>query len=451
MPDTDLPQFEERLRSLMRQETGSRISGTRIESRARQVIRRRRAARRARTAGVALGLAAVTGGVVATAAGTGGGHVGAHHDQPTGPSSTSTTTTAPLAEVTSRMPGLVQVAAIAFPTPAHGVVLIQQCYPCQATSGTYTDWVAVTNDSGGSWTVRRTAMPLSVGAFTLSFADASNGWAEGGYVTHDGGLTWQKARVAARWPVGDVAVAGGEVWAVSSGCSAGGCGTTVLAGRAGGSSLSPVAGQPFSGSGYSPGTVVAESSSSAYIEAAGPKGIVLVGTQDGGSSWRTLSPPCPSGTFMASPLAADSTSSLWQLCETGKTVKTTSGTVVKATGPGVVSLVRSTDGGRRWETVPGTAPRGELRPQSSRTAWLWANDLWRTSDDGASWQKVWTTAALTLPAPGQTTAEALASPSGLRAETATAVSSASSTYIAVDETSDGGSTWQERVISLPSR
>lgn len=339
------------------------------------------------------------------------------------------------------MPGLVQVAASAFPTAGHGVVLIQQCHPCRARGGTYTTWSAVTDDGGASWVVRRASLPVSVGSFQMGFAGPKDGWAQGGYVTHDGGLTWTKATAQAHWPGDSVSVADGAVWAMADGCGnhgPWGCGTTILVGPAAESTLVPSEAQPFSG--YEPGRVLAASGVVVYIDAVGPKGSVLVATHDGGLTWQQVSEPCPAGDLPLG-LAADGPSSLWSACRVG---------VSKPGAPKPIPgrtdlLARSTDGGRDWSTLPNPLRLSALDPVSPTVAWGFdgIGGIARTTDGGQTWQRVWEASGGTV--------EAFSAESPLRAEVTVAFSPPSGTYLVVDRTTDGGRTWQPRIVALPAR
>lgn len=452
MAEHEDQELEERLRTLMRREAAGRVSASRIEALASQGGHGRPAARRVRRAAVVVWVSVTCAGI-ALALALGAGRTGSR--PPAGaPTSKPTTTSVvtPPRPVTSRMPGLVQVVAAAFPTPAHGVLLIQQCYPCRAKSGTMTMWVAVTDDAGDSWTVRTTDLSdEGPSGFGLSFVDATNGWAGGGWVTHDGGLSWHKAQSPAGFTVDVVDAAGGTAWAVATGCSGGGCSTLVLSGPAGGSSLTPVPSQPASL--LSPGSVLAAGDGDAYLDGYGANGQVAYGTSDGGRSWRALPPHCPAGTLKASVLAGDSPSSLWAFCQQGVSESTPTGTVVKGAPGGQELLARSTDAGATWTTTPVPVAAGQLAPVTRQVAWLWPGlgIVWRTVDGGSSWSRVWSTGTLQQPAAGNPEPGAFSAESPSEAELAVAVSSSGGTYLVLDQTGDGGATWQARTVSLPDR
>lgn len=447
MPDDRSP-FESELAARMRLEVArAEISPRRIEQQARVALVRRHRRRLLRTAAVAACLLLVTGGLLSAAAVTGGA--------PARPHAAASTTSVPATTLhpsppLSLMPGLVQVAAVAYSTADDGVALVQQCWPCAARTGTYSSWVAVTRDAGASWTVRKTAMPTTTGE-ALSFAGPMDGWTGNGWYTHDGGLTWHKARVTNGVAVDSVSVAGGTVWADGTACGPFGCRSSVLSGRATGSSLAPLPDQPLRGA-YGAGIVLAVAPSTAYLEAFGSSGEVVVETVDSGRQWQTTAAPCPSGDFAAGNVAPGP-HSLWQFCEQGVSVKTPTGTVVKARANGKVSLARSDDGGRQWTTSPVTVHVGALHPWSDTTSWLWTTgQVWRTTDGGARWALAWSAESFNPPTQGASLSPlAFSASSGSAAEVACGVSTRRGTYLVVYATVDAGTTWQATTVSLPAR
>ncbi len=447
MPERETSSFEGDLTIRMRREAAG-VSPERIATLARLAIDRRRRIRALRTSAVAACLVLVTGGLLATAAVRAGSPRRPHR-----PAATTTvpTTTTQLRAPVSRMPGLVQIMGVAFPTSNHGVVLLQQCWPCQAKTGSYTNWVAVTSDGGASWQVKQTNLPIS-GSNQVSFANSSDGWAAGWY-THDGGLTWHQAQVPGGALIGSVSTADGTVWAESDSCRgqppAASCNSLIFTGSASGSSLTPVADQPF-GSTYAPGTIVAESGSTAYVDAYGPKGTELLVTVDGGRSWRTVTSPCPAGDYAPRSLAV-APNALWQFCQRGITITTPTGTAVKGVPGGKAILARSGNGGRQWTSAAiGTALVGNLEPWSFTTSWLWTDRLERTTDGGSSWTTVWSASSVPSPGKGQTvTPEDFSSESASAAEIPVVISSKKGSYVVVERTADAGASWQPTTISLP--
>ncbi len=211
----------------------------------------------------------------------------------TGPASTvSTITTRPtpkpalLVIPSTLAPGIDQVAGSAFPTSTHWVVFVDQCLPCQAVPGTHTEWVAVSNDAGRSWTVRKTAMRVLPRA--VMFADARDGWTASGWVTHDGGLTWSEAK-GALGSVNDAVIVGNRVWAQGEVDRY--LVTRVATGAVTGSALEVIPVQPLP-RGYYPGSLVAPSPSTVYLQAWGPSGAVMEVTRNGGRTWELVKAPC---------------------------------------------------------------------------------------------------------------------------------------------------------------
>ena len=334
------------------------------------------------------------------------------------------------------MPGLVQVPAATFPTADHGVVLISQCYPCQARGGTYTNWIALTDDAGRNWTVTKTSLPFNDSGVGLHFADADNGWIDGGYVTHDGGRSWHKAGAPAR--VDTVDVAGGRVWALSSD----GRTTQVLTGSAHGDTLRPAPGQPFSG--YAAGHVTAVDADTAYVWAAADTGITTVGTDDAGRTWRTITPGCAP---YAGLIEADSPTSLWQTCKDGTVQKP--GFPKKPPGSGV--LERSHDAGAHWTQYPLPEPALRPVPISAQVAWSAVDQVYRTSDGGQTWQAVWNPDNDRPVGSPPGTLEAFDAQGTIGAVAVLAFSPPTGTYLVVYRTGDSGATWQPQLVPLPAR
>lgn len=144
MQDTPSSEAEERLRALLQDEAVYRVSAPRIEQRAREALVRQRSGRRTSVALAAAGPLLIAGGALAALA-VAGARAGTHV---AGPPTRGTVERSGTKAIGKGMPGLVQVAGAAFPTAGHGIVFVQQCSPCEASSGTSTKWVGVTNDTG---------------------------------------------------------------------------------------------------------------------------------------------------------------------------------------------------------------------------------------------------------------------------------------------------------------
>jgi photosystem II stability/assembly factor-like uncharacterized protein len=277
----------------------------------------------------------------------------------------------------------------------------------------------------------------------LSFADARNGWAANGYVTHDGGAHW--SRIPTPWPIVDVSVAGGRVWASSDGCSDHGhghrCGRSLLVGSTAGGVLRPVPSQPVNSTLPTAGpSIVAGGPRTAYVGVQRLNPLFV--TRDGGRSWQTLAAPCPRGLQTEMPVA-DSPTSLWRMC------------LQDVVTPGGV-LERSTDGGRHWRTVARHVPITSVEPVSSRIAWGSDSQgaVSRSTDGGRTWQRV-LSARVGISNEGTSFAS-------FGADTAAVVTTVirhglqdpnprTRTNLAVYRTRDGGRTWRRSVVALPAR
>ena len=358
----------------------------------------------------------------------------------TGPASTvSTTTTRPVPKTavlvipSTLAPGIDQVAGSAFPTSTHWVVFVDQCLPCQAMPGTHTEWVAVTNDAGRSWTVRKTAMRVLPTA--VMFAGARDGWTTDGWVSHDGGLKWSEAKGPLE-SVNDAVIVGHRVWALGEvGRS---LVTRVATGTVTGSALELILVQPLP-SGYYPGSLVAPSPSTVYLQAWGPSGAVMEVTRDGGRTWQLVKAPCGArkpGQVRApiANLSAFTPDRLYLLCGT-KTLKP----------PGVSRLLSfSADGGRTWTRVPKSSrsetPSG-WQTESSTVGWTdnGGGGVLRTTDGGRSWRVV--SAPIDHSRYRAGTLESIVATSPARAFATYALTTSKGTYFLIWETSDAGSTW----------
>jgi len=358
----------------------------------------------------------------------------------TGPASTvSTTTTRPtpkpalLVIPSTLAPGIDQVAGSAFPTSTHWVVFVDQCLPCQAVPGTHTEWVAVSNDAGRSWTVRRTAMRVLPRA--VMFADARDGWTASGWVTHDGGLTWSEAK-GALGSVNDAVIVGNRVWAQGEVDRY--LVTRVATGAVTGSALKVIPVQPLP-RGYYPGSLVAPSPSTVYLQAWGPSGAVMEVTRNGGRTWELVKAPCGAreqGQVRApiANLSAFTPERLYLLCGT-KTLKP----------PGMGRLLSfSADGGRTWTRVAKSSrsetPSG-WQTESSTVGWTGdgGGGVLRTTDGGRSWQVVSSPISRSRYRAG--TLESIVATSPAQAFATYAVTTSKGTYFLIWETSDAGSTW----------
>jgi photosystem II stability/assembly factor-like uncharacterized protein len=361
------------------------------------------------------------------------------------------------------MRGSVSIDGVVSASGGRVLISFEQCQPCGtpgAGSGTLTHhlWRAATTDGGASWHLARASADLSL--YDLSGPD---GWAEGVgtdrvarfYASHDGGRTWHVASSAAFAPggVGDVSIAGGEVW--SLGCTGThGCTDTMLRAPASADHLASTERQPPLGDTTNV-SVVGASRDDAYVltDDYGMVGNVatvvrtrLFATHDGGRTWRRLAAACPARTFGR--LYAGGADALWAVC---------------APMHGGTELRRSADGGAHWTTLPSPPGSLELQPASAQAAWALTpgGRVVRTGDGGQTWSRVWYGGQTEPGAPPDI-------PPGLArswraflsvqsSTTATVVvqvtrgrGRATRTDFITYRTTDGGRTWRPRVLRLPS-
>ncbi|HEX4012173.1 MAG TPA: hypothetical protein VHX62_19280 [Solirubrobacteraceae bacterium] len=376
----------------------------------------------------------------------------AHRASPT----TSTTPAVPLPSPQSLaprggMPGAVLISG-AFATPSRQLITFSQCQPCYAGGegrGTaHHDWMVTSTDGGATWTATRRSWYLMSAAWHGADAWGEGLLAQGAnsgevryFVSHDGGASWSPATSSAPPPnYGGVAITGGKAWSLGSSCQAGGCTDVVLHGAAAGDHLSATVSQP-----------PLDGSTNAEVFA-GPPGIVYVASpmqpaalfesSDNGRSWTRLARPCPAHTTGMP--AAGGAGSLWAACEASS---------------GATVIRRSVDGGRNWQTLPGRLSEiAAFQPASPTVAWLltMSGQLLRTADGGRTWTTVWDGGR---PEPvrlaGRTPVLAVQSAT---AATVVAVVTrgrvdghARVTDFIAYRTTDGGASWQPRVVRLPAR
>ncbi|MHB8435420.1 MAG: sialidase family protein [Acidimicrobiales bacterium] len=317
---------------------------------------------------------------------------------------------------------------------------MDQCLPCEARSGTHTEWVAITNNAGRSWKVHRTKM---VGPGQVMFAGTRNGWTSNGWVSHDGGLSWSKAS-SPSWTIDDVTVVGDRVWAIAEGTGPGP--TRVLTGAVTGSTLTPTPAQPFP-TGFNPGMVIAPTTTSVYVQAFTSSGEVIKATDNRGASWHRVTAPCGPRRpgRVAAPdggLAAFSAVRLEVACG-DKSLKP----------PKLAySVAFSDNGGQSWSRVP--VPQSQLvtaQPVSPDVAWgtNGTGAILRTIDGGHSWTTVWS-AVIPHGPPG--TLENLTGIGPSTAYAAFQVTSSKDTYFLIRSTHNSGASWGPvAAFTLPQR
>ena len=214
--------------------------------------------------------------------------------------------------------------------------------------------------------------------------------------------------------------------------------TRVATGTVTGSALELILVQPLP-SGYYPGSLVAPSPSTVYLQAWGPSGAVMEVTRDGGRTWQLVKAPCGArkpGQVRApiANLSAFTPDRLYLLCGT-KTLKP----------PGVSRLLSfSADGGRTWTRVPKSSrsetPSG-WQTESSTVGWTdnGGGGVLRTTDGGRSWRVV--SAPIDHSRYRAGTLESIVATSPARAFATYSLTTSKGTYFLIWETSDAGSTW----------
>ena len=358
------------------------------------------------------------------------------------------------------MRGTLSIEGAASAPTGHVVISFSQCQPCRGAGSPSRLWQAITTDGAASWHVARASADLAT--FDLSGTD---GWAEGVgrdrvarfFASHDGGRSWHVASSDAFAPggVGDVSIAGGEVW--SLGCTGTStCIDTMLRARTSADHLSKTTGQPPLGdttnvSVVATGRDAADVLTDDYGNNQKVAEIVrtrLFATHDGGRTWRRMPPACPGRTFGR--LYSGGVDALWAVCS-------------PMNGPS--ELRRSTDAGVQWTTLASRLASGtQLQPASAQVAWATtpAGEVLRTSDGGRTWSRVWygghpeATVPSNAPPVNRSWHEVLAVQSPATATVIVQVTRgrvdghAAQTDFVTYRTTDGGHTWRPSVVGLPA-
>lgn len=314
---------------------------------------------------------------------------------------------------------------------------------CDGFSEHLSSWLATSTDGGTTWTVaqrRRLLIPPVSGSGQNLWASLTAEQGDGAtVVTHDGGLHWQAVDVPRSPNPYSVSVAGGEAWAVGSGCS-GICGDAILHGPASGSHLSPTAASPGARGELQ---IIAVSATSAYLYVmlggGHPKAWV---TTDGGRSWLSTAPGCASET-----VAGSGTGAIWRSCRPSDSHS---------------AFGISTDAGRHWVYRRASFSTGILDPSSARIAWAqtYEGATMRTTNGGRSWQTVFGPLS-PYDADHKSLSEDLAHKATLSVQSARTATETipvthtqdgvTRTNFVVYRTTDGGGQWQRAPVPLPSR
>ena len=237
--------------------------------------------------------------------------------------------------------------ATALAPTGNGIVSLQQCLGCKS-DGTQTprshvfEWLLSTSSAGAGSLVRTPyllAHPQLSGQNGWASGIQSDGHGAGGtaefYVSHDAGRRWAVAPSAApNYGDQQLSLGFGEVWSVGQPGSA----TVVLHAPASGSRLLATAAQPTHGM-WPNAQVAAAGPGMAYLANGNAPGQIYV-TRDDGRSWEAVARPCPAGApGLLTNVAFGN--AVWVVCPRAR-----------HTSAAHMTLSRSTDGGRRWTTLP---------------------------------------------------------------------------------------------------
>jgi photosystem II stability/assembly factor-like uncharacterized protein len=250
--------------------------------------------------------------------------------------------------------------------------------PCQVLHGhPPCGQVLRTTDGGrhfvviGSPLAPLSPQPNGGGISQLRFADSDNGYAFGPglYVTHDGGQSWHTLSVGG--PVNDLAIAGGEAYAIVNVSSSGAAGARLMHSPVSQDDWTPL---PAAGD-VSVGLWVW--GSDVFVQSGVGNGVgsdVLV-SHDAGASFNSYPSPSPG---LGCQYQETEPSVVWAHCATG----TESG------------VWQSTDGGSSFSSaispsthlmLPNSAAFGAA---SATTAVVGYNQLYRTANAGTTWTPV---------------------------------------------------------------
>ena len=338
-----------------------------------------------------------------------------------------------------------------------------QCATCTTRfrSNAEGRWTATSSDGGRTWHVGRHAAPTwEIGQEVQSgqtiWATGSQGSTPVIFVSHDGGRTYRVAPTPVA-PSSDspITIADGTVWAFGSRCTTGGhCRGVVLSGPVGGSRLTATAAQPA----LRPrrgevNAAVSARGADAYVttgEAAAGADLQTFASHDGGRSWTRVTYPCRRPT--EGDVEASGAGSLWAVClGTRPGPRAAKGPIQP--GKPIDTLLRSSDGGRHWTTLPVSlaVQQPTLDPVSDQVAWLTGENgtVQRTTDGGQSWRTV-----LRLPARqglGQLVVRSGSAATIVVEVTAGTVAGHDRrTELVAYRTTDGGAHWQATLVHLPN-
>lgn len=273
----------------------------------------------------------------------------------TTPRSTAARGTAPPGTTPTALFPRAQIMAVAFLDGDHGYGLFQEAARARCS-------LAVSrSDDGGSTFSSPVDVPGSScasfsggpSAASISFDDHGDGFVfdPGLFVTHDGGSTWSE--VSSFEPVLSVVPVGYSVWALHGSCSKGLAAVCTFGIEESGDGGETWIDHPLPevGSSTSYSDLLRTSATSAFLVAASPtlqqvgrapkNTVTILSTTDGGGRWQTLSSaPCV-GSGWTTDLSRAPDGALWLVCG-GE----------PGAGNQLESVARSLDGGRTWVQGP---------------------------------------------------------------------------------------------------
>jgi photosystem II stability/assembly factor-like uncharacterized protein len=387
---------------------------------------------------------------------------GAHHATPrTRPTSPGVSPSAQVPSPISLLPahggmrGLLLGASVAGSGSTLRVSFVQ-CTNCGTTTppdARELNWAATSTDGGRRWQTRRErtglltsglALPENRDVWQLGYAPHAGD--PGFYVSHNSGRTYRPVRAPSHAGFEPVTLGDGEAWTLGVRCPQYQCRSTVLHGPAGGDTLSQTPTQP-------PGMPTHRAPIALVVGGYGDRAYVSEGAQrrlyvtnDDGQHWTQTPYPCPARTVIRD-LTPTGDGAVWVACQAP--LETRQGTSSRTEQNSPVTVHRSEDAGRHWQT-PDPALHGTeaLVAVSAQVAWAenLTGALQRTTNGGRSWHTVLTGAGRgpSLDIESSTTATVVAS-----ATTGTRAAHTRRTELVAYRTTDGGSHWTHTLIHLP--
>ena len=277
-------------------------------------------------------------------------------------------------------------------------VSFAQCTNCGTTTprdARELYWAATSTDGGRDWQIGRErtglltsglALPEGRDVWQLGYGPHSGN--PGFYASHDSGRTYRPVQAPSRSAFDSITLGDGEAWTLGVRCPHQQCSSTVLHGPAGGDSLSDTPTQP-------PGMPTHLAPISLSVAGYGDRAYVGEGAQhrlyvtnDNGHSWRQLSDPCPARTVIRD-LTPTSDRAVWIACQAPLETRHGQSSRTELNSP--VTIRRSDDGGRHWQTPdPALDHATAVIGASAQVAWAESlrGALLRTANGGRSWQTV---------------------------------------------------------------